>query len=840
MCCPVGYTCMRPRGGRPGEMQCVGIADGTAPAMECEEPCLMVDCLPGCDLVGSDENGCGGTCECEETTTTSQIGSAFCSYPMWTIPETGDPNGRCDWDSCPKVIDSACDDIYGVFQGEQCTVHCADGTPGSETYTCSSDGTHFGYTWELTSAPLTCGEEKPVMPCTGEQGDHMCTCDSGLKYATYVGEVPEVPTEMPVVYGRRKMAIRGQEMYCGRANSCLYEQEVEPGFAGPIENYYDCLHLDSFESYEVTTYFPMNGELMSEEGSEVYCNEYTFHCGEAPVVLCESVVCGCQPGYTTLQEIDEDGCVTSCSCEPIEIPTSCESCVAQDMVWSTVFRGGCLTECAADVGCYTDVDACNTLNEITELCGSQETCSSCVEEDCYWNEVSGNCEVGVDMFFFNSIPGISQGQQCSGDEEPTFCCFGMTIECLACRLGVDEEEYCDQQGAVPWLCDTEPSEEPCEVLACMEGCDVINQDENGCGGECVCPNCPICDMCPDGMTSTDEIDENGCVMCGCVTDDSTEVMGCCYQYQMHSGGVAHYELHELHEGNLEALVSSNDCPVAELMGGATRFVEGLCTEFEGFAPEETEAPTETTPSHKVKTNMKFSGVHSGNFANVKASLEKVVAEALGIPKEKVSMVLVSSRRRRLQEDATVETTVEAEDVQEANNLSGAIAADNFHDDVSTGIDQEKQTNTHLQDVVVREIEQPIVEEIPITVSSSEPTRSQVANDNLETNVTEKNDDDDNMMLYVIIGAGAVVVILLGVVCYMCNQKQPDTVIVMQEQSPQEVKRGPAVSMTQFGPTPMQPSMPAAVNVGGAAFEGEGTRIQIEGESGTGGRTVVDL
>merc|ERR1719483_1445574 len=65
MCCPVGYTCMRPRGGRPGEMQCVGIADGTAAAMECEEPCLIVDCLPGCDLVGSDENGCGGTCECE-------------------------------------------------------------------------------------------------------------------------------------------------------------------------------------------------------------------------------------------------------------------------------------------------------------------------------------------------------------------------------------------------------------------------------------------------------------------------------------------------------------------------------------------------------------------------------------------------------------------------------------------------------------------------------------------------------------------------------------------------------------------------------------------------------
>ena len=24
----------------------------------------MVDCLPGCSIVDSDENGCGGTCEC--------------------------------------------------------------------------------------------------------------------------------------------------------------------------------------------------------------------------------------------------------------------------------------------------------------------------------------------------------------------------------------------------------------------------------------------------------------------------------------------------------------------------------------------------------------------------------------------------------------------------------------------------------------------------------------------------------------------------------------------------------------------------------------------------------
>merc|ERR1719397_228040 len=26
----------------------------------------MVDCLPGCDLVDTDDRGCGGTCECPE------------------------------------------------------------------------------------------------------------------------------------------------------------------------------------------------------------------------------------------------------------------------------------------------------------------------------------------------------------------------------------------------------------------------------------------------------------------------------------------------------------------------------------------------------------------------------------------------------------------------------------------------------------------------------------------------------------------------------------------------------------------------------------------------------
>merc|ERR1719483_604001 len=148
MCCPVGYTCMRPRGGRPGEMQCVGIADGTAPAMECEEPCLMVDCLPGCDLVGSDENGCGGTCECE-------------------------------------VV----------------------------TY------------------------------CSGMQGDHACVCESGVKYSMPAIESSMEPSPEPL-FGRRNMAIYGEEMYCSRENSCIHDNgyyDNNMGMVGPISMSHDCL-----------------------------------------------------------------------------------------------------------------------------------------------------------------------------------------------------------------------------------------------------------------------------------------------------------------------------------------------------------------------------------------------------------------------------------------------------------------------------------------------------------------------------------------------------------------------------------------------------------------------
>lgn len=72
-----------------------------------------------------------------EPTTTSTVTTVtrlpFCNYPMWGIPEVGTDN-RCDHGSCPKRTTN-CEDIYGTFGGDTCTVVCAGTTAsqGSET-----------------------------------------------------------------------------------------------------------------------------------------------------------------------------------------------------------------------------------------------------------------------------------------------------------------------------------------------------------------------------------------------------------------------------------------------------------------------------------------------------------------------------------------------------------------------------------------------------------------------------------------------------------------------------------------------------------------------------------
>ena len=73
--------------------------------------------------------------------------ATFCSYPMWTNPGTGS-EGRCDWEDCPMLPEEKCDDIYGTFEEEQCTVYCRNNPSQTEVWECAGDET-----WELVSEP---------------------------------------------------------------------------------------------------------------------------------------------------------------------------------------------------------------------------------------------------------------------------------------------------------------------------------------------------------------------------------------------------------------------------------------------------------------------------------------------------------------------------------------------------------------------------------------------------------------------------------------------------------------------------------------------------------------
>jgi len=186
---------------------------------------------------------------------------------------------------------------------------------------------------------------------------------------------------------------------------------------------------------------------------------------------------------TTFTDCSEDGwmlaLIDMLPCDPTcgateEPAEDCETCVSRGQFWSV---GYCMDSCEImDVACYSTLEGCEAErveNEGSARCAVHEDCDSCLEDECYWSSMSDYC--------FYSVPFM---------------------------LGY-EEQTCD----VPILC---------EMVACMEGCEVVGQDENGCGGSCECPViCPICDACPEGWAIVDEVDEYGCHMCGCMEPETT-------------------------------------------------------------------------------------------------------------------------------------------------------------------------------------------------------------------------------------------------------------------------------------------------------------------------------
>ena len=89
----------------------------------------------------------------------STASATFCSYPQYSIPGTfNNVSAECQTDLlCPiKVPEPECDDIYGVFEGDQCAVFCENAAGRLDSYQpefweCVGDET-----WQLVGDPVEC------------------------------------------------------------------------------------------------------------------------------------------------------------------------------------------------------------------------------------------------------------------------------------------------------------------------------------------------------------------------------------------------------------------------------------------------------------------------------------------------------------------------------------------------------------------------------------------------------------------------------------------------------------------------------------------------------------
>jgi len=351
------------------------------------EECPTLSCLeqPGmdCQMIGQDENGCGGTCECNEI-----------------IDE-------CATLACGDLCNRPCRPF------EACT---------AEMWKCQSDGTcGNNMTPECVDVDLTY--------CSGVQGDHSCVCDTGVKVSALVetvtiGDEILLPDEEYVVYGRRKMAIYGEEMYCGRENSCMYNQELDEIIMGPLRFFHDCLDMETWESYEISTYFPLDGEEMSEESSLSYCSDFTFHCLDFIEVPHCPICDACPPGMTEANEVDRFNCPT-CGCTDLPARELGESC-------EYVFGIGDVGECAEGLVCMCVGPCADPM--------IADYPSTCIEErpnvveEVYCSGIQGDHSCGCESGMKISMPVIVT-------EEP-FVVYGRRNMAI-----YGQEMYCERENS---------------------------------------------------------------------------------------------------------------------------------------------------------------------------------------------------------------------------------------------------------------------------------------------------------------------------------------------------------------------------------------------------------
>jgi len=447
-------------------------AHGEDVSITCEEEppmCPEVMCRMHCEFgYVQDENGCD-MCECIET-----------------------PEGPC--------ADKAC--------GEDCTPECPPGLmcPSVMQY-CQPDGTcgmnskpechteepRFccrAYTLDCVACTYGLAPEDfcegypehdlcavPELPCSGMAGDHACVCESGVKVSR---PVMEIATEEPfLVYGRRRQAIRGQEMYCGMENSCIHEQEMPTFLAGPIDMFHDCLHMETWETYDVSTYFPMNGEEMAEGSSLAYCSDYTFHCVdeievELPKCECEGwqsgsvtgdEMCAFQGGVNCalkyLNSEWDEGCPDNAFHCVLEIPEEPPVCPEVMCMMHCEFgyvqdENGCdMCECieeppmCPEVMCMMYCESGYVQDEYG--CDTCECLEECVDNADFANARGQTCEVIGQKF-------ANKGKECTTDQLLENCC----ATCASLVAEPEEPERMCEDGE-------ENNDNPCEPATCFDG-----------------------------------------------------------------------------------------------------------------------------------------------------------------------------------------------------------------------------------------------------------------------------------------------------------------------------------------------------------------------------------
>jgi len=276
--------------------------------------------------------------------------------------------------------------------GEPCVIPCPEGLmcPTVMHY-CQADGS-----CGMNSQPECDTTEEPeVTYCSGMMGDYDCVCESGEKYAVFHGgyDTTMSPTTEPtymMVRGRRRAAIYGEDMYCAMENSCIHSEEVDDAFAGSISSYYNCMNLDTWEVYDVSTYNPINGDVMPEGSSYAYCDDYAFSCYE------EGMECDDYYNGDWFSLSDECQCITGSVIEWTDHGdgtyggvNGCKSC--DGWMCAECFDGFVM----GDWGCVREETTTEPAGAFFEMEGDCEVVDDCVQSANYPGSYGNNerCDI---------------------------------------------------------------------------------------------------------------------------------------------------------------------------------------------------------------------------------------------------------------------------------------------------------------------------------------------------------------------------------------------------------------------------------------------------------------